>query len=211
MKTKRHGSVHSVRSIQPVAYAGGRMKTSRLQSELTTLTFMTLTFFLKRKPQPTQSAHQTEHLKIGFLPQTQCKLSWWEKQKLKQMFLKLNQLEFLFPPFDPGDSSKNIWICVLTQIYIGYSPCDLSLCVWGSEGEIMGAVCQVGLRSKKKKKKPSITQTCCWRHSGYLFGEFYQHVRRPWNGLLIKWPRLTVAAHHFFFFPSLSTVKNKQP
>lgn len=76
-------------------------------------------FFKKRKPQPAQSAHQTEHLKIGFLPQTQCKLSWWEKQKLKQMFLKLNQLEFLFPPFDPGDSSKNIWICVLTQIYIG--------------------------------------------------------------------------------------------
>lgn len=75
MKTKRHGSVHSVRSIQPVAYAGGTMKTSRLQSELTTITFMTLTFFLKRKPQPTQSAHQTEHLKIGFLPQTQCKLS----------------------------------------------------------------------------------------------------------------------------------------
>lgn len=49
MKTKRHGSVHSVRSIQPVAYAGGRMKTSRLQSELTTITFMTLTFFLKKK------------------------------------------------------------------------------------------------------------------------------------------------------------------
>lgn len=47
MKTKRHGSVHSVRSIQPVAYAGGRMKTSRLQSELTTITFMT--FFLKKK------------------------------------------------------------------------------------------------------------------------------------------------------------------
>lgn len=39
--------VFSVRSIQPVAYAGGRMKTSRLQSELTTITFMT--FFLKKK------------------------------------------------------------------------------------------------------------------------------------------------------------------
>lgn len=40
--------VFSVRSIQPVVYAGGRMKTLRLQSELTTIKFMT-NFFYKRK------------------------------------------------------------------------------------------------------------------------------------------------------------------